>query len=60
MPANIPGLEYAGEVDALGPAVKGRLKVGDRVFGVVAGGAQAEYLVTHERMTVPIPGQPRV
>ena len=33
----------------------GPLKVGDRVFGIVAGGAQAEYLVTHERMAVPIP-----
>ena len=55
VPADIPGLEYAGEVDALGPDVTGPLKVGDRVFGIVAGGAQAEYLVTHERMAVPIP-----
>ena len=55
VPADIPGLEYAGEVDALGPDVIGPLKVGDRVFGIVAGGAQAEYLVTHERMAVPIP-----
>ncbi len=55
VPADIPGLEYAGEVDALGPDVTGPLRVGDRVFGIVAGGAQAEYLVTHERMAVPIP-----
>ena len=55
VPADIPGLEYAGEIDALGPDVTGPLKVGDRVFGIVAGGAQAEYLVTHERMAVPIP-----
>jgi len=55
VPADIPGLEYAGEVDALGPDVTGPLKVGDRVFGIVAGGAQAEYVVTHERMAVPIP-----
>jgi len=54
-PADIPGLEYAGEVDALGPGCLGPLKVGDRVFGIVSGGAQAEYLVTHERMAVPIP-----
>ena len=54
-PPDIPGLEYAGEVDALGPDVIGPLKVGDRVFGIVAGGAQAEYLVTHERLAVPIP-----
>src|SRR5215469_12072244 len=54
-PADIPGLEYAGEVDALGPDVVGPLKVGDRVFGIVGGGGQAEYVVTHERMAVPIP-----
>jgi len=55
VPADIPGLEYAGEVDALGPDATGPLKVGDRVFGIVAGGAQAEYLVTHERAAVTIP-----
>lgn len=55
VPADIPGLEYAGEVDALGPDVTGPLEVGDHVFGIVAGGAQAEFLVTHERMAVPIP-----
>ena len=54
-PADIPGLEYAGEIDALGPNTTGPLKVGDRVFGIVAGGGQAEYLVTHERMVVHIP-----
>jgi len=55
VPADIPGLEYAGEVDALGPEATGPLEVGDRVFGIEAGGAQAEYLVTHERMALPIP-----
>ena len=54
-PAAIPGLEYAGEVDALGPNCVGPWKLGDRVFGIVAGGGQAEYLVTHERMAVAIP-----
>jgi putative PIG3 family NAD(P)H quinone oxidoreductase len=53
--SEIPGLEFAGEVDALGPDVTGPLEVGDRVFGVVAGGGQAEYVVTHERMAIPIP-----
>ena len=38
VPADIPGLEYAGEVDSLGPDVTGSLKAGDRVFGIVAGG----------------------
>jgi putative PIG3 family NAD(P)H quinone oxidoreductase len=55
-PADIPGLEFAGEVDALGPGVTGPLRVGDRVFGIVGGGGQAEYVLTHERMAVPIPG----
>ena len=54
-PADIPGLEYAGEVDAMGPDVTGPLKIGDRVFGIVGGGGQAEYVLTHERMAVPIP-----
>lgn len=55
VPANIPGLEYAGEVDKLGPNVIGPLKVGDRVFGIVGGGGQAEYVVSPERMVVPFP-----
>src|SRR5436305_4179284 len=55
VPADIPGLEYAGEVDALGPDVTGPLKVGDRVFGIVGGGGQAEYVLAHERLAVPIP-----
>src|SRR6188472_1854410 len=54
-PADIPGLEYAGEVEALGPLVTGPLQVGTRVFGIVGGGGMAEQLVTHERMAMPIP-----
>ena len=53
-PADIPGLEFAGEVDALGPGVES-LVVGDRVFGLVGGGAYAELLVTHERAVAKIP-----
>src|SRR6478609_4432257 len=37
-PQQIPGLEYAGVIDALGPGVAG-WNVGDRVFGLVGGGA---------------------
>ncbi len=54
-PATIPGLEFAGEVESLGPNVTEPLRVGDRVFGIVGGGGQAEYVVTHERMVAPIP-----
>jgi putative PIG3 family NAD(P)H quinone oxidoreductase len=45
-PQQIPGLEFAGEIDALGAGVGG-WKIGDRVFGLVGGGAYAEQLVTH-------------
>ena len=53
-PADIPGLEFAGEVAALGPAVAD-LRVGDRVFGIAGGGSYAEYLVAHERTLAAIP-----
>jgi len=46
-PQDIPGLEFAGEVAAIGPAVL-RWKPGRRVMGIVAGGAQAEYLLVAE------------
>jgi putative PIG3 family NAD(P)H quinone oxidoreductase len=53
-PANIPGLEYAGEVEAVRPGVT-RWKVGDRVMGLVGGGAQAEMVVVHQDEVLPIP-----
>jgi NADPH2:quinone reductase len=53
-PPDIPGMEYAGEVDALG-ARTALWRVGDRVMGIVAGGAHAEYVVAHEREMLPIP-----
>ncbi len=54
-PADIPGLEFAGEVDALGPNTLGTIMRGDRVYGIVAGGGQADFVVTHERMLARIP-----
>jgi putative PIG3 family NAD(P)H quinone oxidoreductase len=53
-PQDVPGMEYAGEVDAVGAATT-LWCVGDRVMGIVAGGAHAEYLVAHEREVIPIP-----
>lgn len=53
-PADIPGMELAGEVDALGPGVE-RLSVGDRVFGLIGGGSYAEAAVLHERALAKIP-----
>src|SRR5882762_171658 len=53
-PPDIPGLEIAGEVEALGPGVE-RLVVGDRVFGLVGGGGYAEAVTSHERALAKIP-----
>jgi putative PIG3 family NAD(P)H quinone oxidoreductase len=53
-PADIPGLEAAGEVVAVGPQVD-RFAVGDRVMAVVGGGGQAERLLVHERLALPVP-----
>lgn len=55
-PQDIPGLEFAGEVDAVGPLVE-TIKPGQRVFGLVSGGGYAEYLLTTERMAVLIPDE---
>jgi NADPH2:quinone reductase len=53
-PQNIPGLEFAGEVEAIGNAVRS-WKTGDRVFGLTAGGAQAELVVVPEGNLARIP-----
>lgn len=49
-----PGLEYAGEVAAVGKRVNTR-KVGDPVMGLIGGGAYAEQVVVHERETITPP-----
>lgn len=53
-PADIPGLEYAGEVDQAGEGVA-HWRIGDRVMGLVGGGGYAEYLVVHEDEALSIP-----
>ena len=53
-PADIPGLEVAGEVAAVGPGVLG-WQVGDRVFGLVGGGGLADRVLVYERHLVPVP-----
>jgi NADPH:quinone reductase len=53
-PQNIPGMEFAGEVESIGEAVRA-LKVGDRVFGITAGGAQADLVVVPESNLARIP-----
>ncbi len=52
--AEISGMEYAGEVEALGPSAT-LWKIGDRVMGIVGGGSHAEFVCVHEREAMPVP-----
>ena len=53
-PQDIPGMEIAGEVVALGPGLP-RFAVGDRVMAIVAGGGQAELINVNDRVLMPVP-----
>lgn len=53
-PRDVPGLEYAGEVDAVGQGA-GLWAPGSRVMGIVGGGGHAEYLCVHEREALRVP-----
>lgn len=53
-PSDIPGLEVAGTVVALGESVT-CFDVGDRVFGLVGGGGLADRVVAHERELARVP-----
>jgi putative PIG3 family NAD(P)H quinone oxidoreductase len=53
-PQEVPGLEYAGEVEAVGAGVR-LWEVGARVMGIVGGGAHAECVVVHEREAIAVP-----
>ena len=53
-PPDIPGLELAGVVEALGASAE-RFAEGDRVMGIAGGGGQAELAVVHERQLMPVP-----
>lgn len=57
--SDIPGLEIAGEIAAVGSAVK-RWAVGDRVMGLVSGGGYAEYCIAHVTHILPVSGLPLV
>ena len=56
---DIPGLEIAGEIAALGPAIK-RWKEGDRVMALVVGGGYAEYCLAYALHTMPVSTLPLV
>jgi putative PIG3 family NAD(P)H quinone oxidoreductase len=53
-PADVPGIEFAGEVAGLGPAARA-WREGQRVFGICGGGAHAEYVLAHERALAEVP-----
>jgi NADPH2:quinone reductase len=53
-PADIPGLEFSGTIDAIGEAVDA-WAIGDRVFGLAGGGAYAEFLVAPSRALAKMP-----
>jgi putative PIG3 family NAD(P)H quinone oxidoreductase len=54
VPRDIPGIEFAGEVDEVGTGVE-RWRRGDRVFAIVGGGAHAEYVIAPQHTLVRIP-----
>jgi NADPH:quinone reductase-like Zn-dependent oxidoreductase len=51
---DIPGLEFAGEVESVGEDAR-VWKIGDRVFGLTGGGAQAGYVTVPESTLARIP-----
>ena len=51
---NVPGLEFAGEIEAVGELVR-TWKIGDRVFGITGGGAQAEFVIVPESNVARVP-----
>jgi NADPH2:quinone reductase len=53
-PADVPGLEVAGEIEAVGPAVTG-FGPGDRVMALIGGGGQAQRVSVPADLLVPIP-----
>jgi len=55
-PADVPGMEFAGEVAVLGRGAA-RWRAGDRVMGITGGGGYAEQLVAHEDTLVRVPGR---
>jgi NADPH2:quinone reductase len=55
-PADIPGLEFNGVVESLGPECR-RVTAQQRVFGICSGGAHAQYVVSHEELLMPVPSR---
>ena len=53
-PPDVPGIEVAGTVAALGPTAR-RFDLGERVFGIVGGGGLADRVLVHERHVCAVP-----
>src|SRR5437660_3806340 len=53
-PQEIPGLEFAGEVESIGEQVRA-WRAGDRVFGIIGGGGQAEFVTVPENHLAAVP-----
>ncbi|MDE3131199.1 MAG: zinc-binding dehydrogenase [Acidobacteriota bacterium] len=56
VPADMPGMEFAGEIARNGPGAE-RFRAGERVMSLIGGAGQAELAVVHERMLMPVPQQ---
>ena len=52
--SDLPGLEIAGEVVALGTGAS-KYKLGDKVMSLVSGGGYAQYCIAHESIAMPVP-----
>ncbi len=52
--SDLPGLEVAGEVVAVGPGVT-RHKLGDKVMSLVAGGGYAQYCIAQAAQAMAVP-----
>jgi len=53
-PQDIPGLEFAGEVESVGEEARA-WKIGDRVFGITGGGGQAQFVTVPESTLARVP-----
>ena len=56
VPADVPGLEFAGVVESVGDNVS-EWKPGDRVMGIVGGGSMATRLLTEGAELMPVPAE---
>jgi NADPH:quinone reductase len=52
--SDLPGLEVAGEVVAVGPGAA-KHKIGDRVMSLIAGGGYAQYSIAHDAQAMTVP-----